>query len=71
MRNDLNHPFFRPLWRRVALVAFCGAWSLFEWFYVGDAFWGVMTGAVALYAAWTFLWTYDPAAPTAGGDPKS
>jgi hypothetical protein len=66
---DNNHPFFRPLWRRVAIVAFCALWSLFELVYVGDTTWAIMTGIVAAYAAWTFLISYqptldaDPAAP--------
>lgn len=67
MRNDMNHPFFRPLWRRVVLVAFCAIWSVVEWA-SGQVFWGAITGGIAAYAAWTFLWAYDPAAPTAGED---
>ncbi|RVD46526.1 DUF3329 domain-containing protein, partial [Mesorhizobium sp. M8A.F.Ca.ET.023.02.2.1] len=25
--KDYEHPFFRPLWRRVAVVAVCVIWS--------------------------------------------
>lgn len=57
MTNDRDHPFFRPLWRRVALVAFCAAWSAFE-FYTGAAFWGVLAGGMAAYGAWMFLIAY-------------
>ena len=41
MNKDSNHPWFRPLWRRVAVVAFCVAWAIFE-FATGTPFWGVM-----------------------------
>jgi len=63
---DNSHPFFRPLWRRVVLVAFCAAWALFELLYVGDQTWAIMVGIVAAYAAWAFLITYDPAPPEPG-----
>ncbi|RVD37518.1 DUF3329 domain-containing protein, partial [Mesorhizobium sp. M4A.F.Ca.ET.020.02.1.1] len=28
--KDYEHPFFRPLWRRIAVVAVCLAWSVIE-----------------------------------------
>ena len=67
MQSQTDHPFLRPLWRRVAIVAFCSGWSLFEWIYVGDAFWGTLTAAVAAYAAWIYLWTYRPPEAAAPG----
>jgi hypothetical protein len=57
--NEAEHPWFRPLWRRVALVAFCAAWSVFE-FVTQAPFWGVIAGAFAAYGAWIFLITYKP-----------
>lgn len=51
--------FLEPLWRRVALTAACALWSAFEWVY-GEPFWGVLTGAAAAYAAWTYLIAYRP-----------
>ncbi|WP_062014001.1 hypothetical protein [Aureimonas sp. AU4] len=67
--GDNNHPFFRPLWRRVLLVAVCAAWALFELLVTGDRTWAIMTGIVAAYAAWTFLITYQPTpADPAGKD---
>ncbi|MBB3951760.1 hypothetical protein [Aureimonas jatrophae] len=59
--GDNNHPFFRPLWRRVLLVAFCAGWALVELLVVGDSTWAIMIGIVAAYAAWTFLITYQTA----------
>lgn len=57
--KDAQHPFFRPLWIRIALVAFCAAWSLWE-LYEREMFWAVIVGAATVYAAWTFLIAYDP-----------
>ncbi|WP_245411750.1 DUF3329 domain-containing protein [Phyllobacterium leguminum] len=56
-RNPASHPFLDPLWRRIALVAFCAAWSIFEWVR-GDAFWGTLTAGMAVYGAWIYLWKY-------------
>ncbi|WP_394888764.1 DUF3329 domain-containing protein [Mesorhizobium sp. AaZ16] len=54
-----DHPFLRPLWRRVALVAFCVAWAIFEIFY-GQSFWAMIAIGMAGYGAWIFLIAYKP-----------
>ncbi len=68
--KDASHPFFRPLWRRVALVAVCATWTVVE-LVVGDPTWAIMTGAIGAYAAWTFLIAYKPVAdePPADREP--
>jgi hypothetical protein len=54
-----DHPFFRPLWRRIALVAFCAAWAVFE--AVNDqGFWMMIAGGMAVYGAWIYLIAYKP-----------
>ncbi len=57
MTRDQDHPFFRPLWRRIALVAFCAAWAIWE-VQRGEAFWMTIAVGMTAYAAWTFLITY-------------
>lgn len=59
MAQQNNLEWFRPLWRRVIVVGFCAAWTLFEWFYSRDQFWGFLTLAVLAYAVWTFLIDFD------------
>lgn len=56
----LRHPFFRPLWRRVAVTGVCLIWALFE-FAGGSPFWGMLTGALGAYAGWVFFLAPDPA----------
>ncbi len=56
---DLNHPFFIPLWRRVLVVAACLGWALFE-FVAASPFWGVLFGAIGLYAAYAFFLNFNP-----------
>jgi hypothetical protein len=60
MANE-DHPFLRPLWRRIALVAFCVAWAIFEVVY-GQSFWAMIATAMAAYGAWIFLIAYKPGA---------
>ncbi|KAJ57193.1 hypothetical protein ACMU_01490 [Actibacterium mucosum KCTC 23349] len=48
---DTSHPWLRPLWVRVAIVASCAGWTLFE-FMRGSPFWGMLflaAGAVAFH----------------------
>lgn len=59
MTSDSNHPFFRPLWRRIAIVAVVLAWSVVEWVN-GQTMWGVMTLLIAVYGVWVFFVKYDP-----------
>lgn len=57
--KDSEHPFFRPLWRRVAIVAVCVVWAILE-FASGSPFWGTIGFGFAAYAVWQFLLNYKP-----------
>ncbi len=57
--KDSEHPFFRPLWRRVVVVAVCLAWSVIE-FATGTPFWGVIALGFTGYAVWQFFYLYMP-----------
>lgn len=50
---DTDHPMFRPLWVRVLIVAACIGWAIFE-FVDGSPFWGMIFGALGVYAAVSF-----------------
>lgn len=58
-QNTSSHPFLDPLWRRIALVGFCAAWSIYEWT-SGEAFWGTLTAGMTAYGAWSYLVNYVP-----------
>jgi hypothetical protein len=51
---DVDHPMFRPLWVRVAIVALCVGWAVFE-FVGGSGMWGILFLALGLYAAREFF----------------
>jgi len=57
MFGTSSHPFFDPLWRRIALVVFCLCWSGVE-FYFANTMWGYLILAIAVYAGWAYLLTY-------------
>ncbi len=60
---DFKHPFFEPLWRRIAVVAVCIGWGLFE-FSTGAAFWGILFTGVGLVAAYQFFITTNDRSDT-------
>lgn len=60
--KDRDAPFMRPLWRRVALVAFCAVWTIWE-YWNGETFWAVIVGLVTAYGAWTYLIDYGRKPP--------
>lgn len=67
MKNffDFTHPFYRPLWRRVALVGFCLLWALFE-LSNNAPFWALIFGGVGLMMGYEFF--LKPRKPPASDD---
>ena len=57
---DPAHPFYRPLWRRIAIVAVAFVWAAFE-FSNGETIWAVAFGLIGLYCGWALLLAYKPA----------
>lgn len=56
---QLRHPFFNPLWRRVAVVAVTAGWGLVELFWGGAVFWSVVFLGLAAVCAWVFLYNWQ------------
>lgn len=59
MTKDNEHPFFRPLWRRIAVIAVCASWAVLE-FATNQPGWGLIALGFMAYAVWAFLLTYNP-----------
>ncbi|PDT02080.1 hypothetical protein CO666_22395 [Rhizobium chutanense] len=68
---DPNHPAYRRLWVRIAIVAVCFGWAGVE-LITGDPFWAVLAGGAGAYSFYMLFWTFKPqpevAAPPAGPD---
>lgn len=58
---DLRHPFFLPLWRRVAVTGALMSWTGVE-MTVGSPLFGVLVGALAVYCLYHLFWRFDPKA---------
>ena len=59
-----RHPFFRPLWRRLLVVALAFGWTAVE-VAAGSTTWAMLFGAMGAYAAWQFFvaWKGDEPPP--------
>lgn len=55
---DPAHPFFAPLWRRIAIVVATLGWALFEAI-SGNLIWGMLFGAIGFYCAYQFFIAFD------------
>jgi hypothetical protein len=51
---DPAHPFFRPLWVRVAVVGLALGWAVVELVF-GSPGWAMLFAAAGLYALWEFV----------------
>ena len=66
-----EHPFLRPLWRRIAVVAVCVAWTVLE-YHGGETLWVWIAFGFTVYAIVNFLVFYKPKddAPTPTDEPE-
>jgi hypothetical protein len=64
--KDRDIQFFRPLWRRIAVIALCAIWAGFELWH-GEQLWIVITLGLTAYAVWAFLITFPKEAPAGAG----
>lgn len=66
---DLDHPFFIPVWRRVAIVAFCLGWTVVE-LTRGSPYWALFFAGLGLYCGWYFRFRFNPRKPDETGQGK-
>jgi len=52
-------PWFKPLYRRVILIAIIAAWAGWEWLYNHEQLWQWITLAALAYAIWSFGINFD------------
>lgn len=61
--NEQKHPFYQPLWRRIAIVAVIVLWLALELFRGSEWFWSALAGGMLIYAVYTFFLTWPKDAP--------
>jgi hypothetical protein len=61
---EQSSPFYRPLWRRVAITVVVALWLAFE-IYHESGLWIGIAAAMLCYAVWTFFlsWPKTPDDP--------
>jgi hypothetical protein len=59
--NDLN--WFKPLWRRVAVVVFLALWLAWEAIWTKETLWIVLVGAALAYALYNFFYAFPKETP--------
>lgn len=57
---DTDADFYRPLGVRLAICISVVCWAALE-IWNGDGFWGVISGAAALYCIYVLFLSYNPA----------
>lgn len=53
--KEQQHPFYKPVWVRIAIVAVISGWLLFEVFLVKSGMWMMIAGAALAYAVYMFF----------------
>lgn len=61
---EQNSPFYRPLWRRIAITAVVALWLMVE-LYHQSGLWIAIAAAMLCYAVWIFFlsWPKTPDNP--------
>ncbi|PWW02069.1 hypothetical protein DFR52_102735 [Hoeflea marina] len=62
---DFSHPFYRPKWRRVAILVVTVLWTLME-FATGNPAWGTGAALLSAYLVWGFFLVPLPEPPVEG-----
>ena len=51
---ELRHPFFRPLWRRITLIAVLAGWTVLE-ATAGNPVWALLMAGIGIYSSYVFF----------------
>jgi hypothetical protein len=69
--KEQQHPFYRPLWRRIAIVVVIVLWIGFEFWQGGASIWVMIGAGMLVYAVYTFFLTWPRDAPEGDGGPEA
>jgi hypothetical protein len=69
--KEQQHPFYRPLWRRVAITAVVALWLAFEIYQGASGLWVAIAAGMLVYAVYTFFITWPKDAPTGDAGPDA
>ena len=69
-KDEQKHPFYKPLWVRVAMVVTIALWLGFEIWQANSGLWMAIAAAMLGYAVYTFFLTWPPGGPGDDGAPR-
>lgn len=70
-QTEQQHPFYKPLWRRVMIVAVIFFWLCFEIYTSSSEIWIVLALAMLAYAVYTFFLTWPKDDPPGQNTPPA
>jgi hypothetical protein len=56
--KEQQHPFYKPLWRRIVIIVTIAMWLAFELYQGNSGLWIALAGGMLVYAVYTFLITW-------------
>jgi hypothetical protein len=60
---DTGHPFYKPLWRRLAIVAVVALWAAYEILVSKEPLWIAISAGMLAYAVWVFVVSWPKEQP--------
>jgi len=70
-KNEQKHPFYKPLWVRVAIVVSIALWLGFEVWQASSGFWLAISAGMLGYAVYTFFITWPKDGADDGEGPRT
>jgi hypothetical protein len=61
--KEQQHPFYKPLWRRVVIVLVIAGWLGFELYTGQGGLWVALSGGMLAYAIYIFFLTWPRGGP--------
>lgn len=69
--REQDHPFYKPLWRRVVIVIVIALWLAFEIFKGSGGLWLALAAGALAYAVYTFFITWPKETPKDDAGPEA
>ena len=69
--REQQHPFYKPLWRRIVIVAVVAFWTGFEYFTGAGGLWLTLAGGMLAYSIYVFFITWPKDTPEGDGPPPT
>ena len=69
--KEQSHPFYKPLWVRLVIVAVVAFWLVFEYVQSSASLWTMVAAGFLAYSIYMFFITWPKAEDTKNADAKN